>query len=71
VNFKTTSVQTSITILGFEPENPAQIIELQGPLDARNTAKSPMKVIPKKFKWRHSLQKKEQICIHFHLICLL
>lgn len=51
------SVQTSLTIAGFESAKLAQVIELQAPLEAGNTAQNQTQVIPEQRKWQHGLQK--------------
>lgn len=50
------AVSAEIRLTGFVPMNPvAQVTELSGPLDARNTAAEPEAIIPRRRGWNHDL----------------
>lgn len=57
VNSEPASVQTSLTIAGFETAKLAQVIELQAALEARNTDQNQTQVIPEQREWQYGLQK--------------
>jgi DUF1680 family protein len=56
VNPTNTAVSAQIRLAGFAPTKPAaQLTELSGPLEARNTAAQPRAVIPHQRDWKHHM----------------
>jgi hypothetical protein len=56
VNPSGTAVPTSLELGGFVTVKPwAQVTELAAPLEAVNTAESPLSVAPQHLTWRHNL----------------
>jgi hypothetical protein len=51
------AIPTAIHLAGFVPKNSvAQVTELSGPLDARNTAAHPRTIVPQSLPWKHALK---------------
>ena len=50
-------VTARIHLSGFLPgSSEAQVLELSGPLAARNTADQPGTIVPQQRRWRHALK---------------
>ena len=57
VNPTNTAVSAQILLAGFAlTKEAAQVTELSGPLEARNTAQQPRAVIPHQQTWKHSMR---------------
>ena len=56
VNADDQPVPARLTLDGFKPARPiATVEELAGPLDARNTARNPNRLVPASKTWTHGL----------------
>ncbi len=51
VNSGEQSLQARLEFAGFKPRGAAKVNELAGPLDARNTAADPERIVPRERTW--------------------
>jgi len=57
VNLSDKPITATIRLSAFTPGHPiAQVTELAGPLNARNTAEKPDAVVPKESQWTHGMK---------------
>jgi len=57
VNLDAAAKQIEIRLEGFAPSKEvAEVMELHGPLDARNTAGERERIVPKRVEWRHGMK---------------
>jgi hypothetical protein len=57
VNPTDKAIAAKIRLTGFAPRSPeAQISELAGPLESRNSADRPNAIVPRQRQWRHNIQ---------------